>query len=520
MNFEGDLKRGYKLLFGMIRSVSEDCTEDLERIRHEGVTNPMSMEEVRHLLSRCIDEACRGADLRGDHSTLEYLKTNRENVLRQVLRARESDTLKGGSIRSSEREALSLESHERVEPHPVLPPPVFHGRSIPVNEGFVDVGDIRLWGGNQRLKIHVAQFKNTHGREPTSDDLLSIMNSRANLAGLDGNDQFKIAALARSIAAGGVRKAPIISYSGDLLDGNRRVAACLSILASNEFNPQEKARARKIRVWQLTEHAVHNDEEDVVVSLNFEPDYKEDWPEYVKGRILYEEWRATLENEDRPSASRQAKLKRDLARRYAIQVARLNRYIQMVTLAEEFEDYERNVKGRNPHEVQHRTNEYFQYFDELGKGRGAGGVNWAMNQDTTFKELVFDLLFDRKFRNFKAIRDLKYVYQNDEATDLLREALKIDDVKLARERVDDGLSTGRTARASDRKYGGNKRIETFVRWLREVPVGFFSAGRPGAITARNLRRLYEALKLVEVHVPKEDHRGRGTKSAEELADAQ
>ena len=30
---------------------------------------------------------------------------------------------------------------------------------------------------------------------------------------------------------------------------------------------------------------------------------------------------------------------------------------------------------------------------------------------------------------------------------------------------------------------------------------FFSVGQPGAITRGNLRRLYEALRLVEAHVP-------------------
>ena len=70
------------------------------------------------------------------------------------------------------------------------------------------MGDILLWGDNQRLKIHVAQFKKTHGRDPSSADLVDIMNSRASLPGLDDGDQFKIDDLARSIAANGVRTPP------------------------------------------------------------------------------------------------------------------------------------------------------------------------------------------------------------------------------------------------------------------------------------------------------------------------
>ena len=37
--------------------------------------------------------------------------------------------------------------------------------------------------------------------------------------------------------------------------------------------------------------------------------------------------------------------------------------------------------------------------------------------------------------------------------------------------------------------------------MRQVPVEFFSYGEKGAITRQNLIRLYEALRLVEVHVP-------------------
>ena len=506
MNPETQLQRGYELLFERVMSISADCTEDLERVRFEGAQDPMSPQEVVSLLSRCIDEACLGARRRGDPSTADRLETTKEQIMQEVLQSREQGDLSGGRGPDLVHQPLTLGSHNGVEPRPVRPSPVFHGRPIAVKEGFVDVQDIRLWGKNERLKIHVAQFEKTHGHSPTPDDLVRIMRSDANLPGLGEADQFKIVDLARSIASSGVRQPPVISHDGTLLDGNRRVTASLYVLTSDDFSPAEKSRARTLRVWQLTEHATSDEREAVVVSLNFEPDYKEDWPEYVKGRILYDEWRAALQNEERPGVARQKELKRELARRFAITPDRLNRYIQMVELSDEFEEHERTKRGKDAHEVQHRADEYFQYFDELGKGRSAGGVNWSINQDENFKGLVFDLLYDRKFRNWRAIRDLKYVYQNDEATEFLREANKAKDHEHAQELVDDGLSAGRTARAAERRVGANKRIEMFVKWLTEVPVNLFSPGSPGAITERNLRALYDALKLVEVHVPEQARR--------------
>ena len=515
MNVETQLQRGYELLFEKVRSVSEDCTEDLERVRLEGVQDPMTREDSERLLSRCIEEACRGARRRGDPSTADRLEATKEQIVQEVLQSRERDGSCDGQGPGPVRQTLTLRSHKGVEPHPVRPSPVFHNRPIPVNEGFVDVHDIRLWGDNQRLNIHVAQFKNTHGCSPTPDDLVRIMKSEANLPGLSDRDQFKIADLARSIASSGVRQPPVISYDGTLLDGNRRVAASLHVLASDDFSHEEKARARVVRVWQLTEHATRDEQDAVVVSLNFEPDYKEDWPEYVKGRILYGEWRAALQNEERsPGVARQKELRRDLARRFAITTDRFNRYVQMVELSDEFEDHARTKRNKDAHEVQHRADEYFQYFDELGKGRSAGGVNWSLNQDDNFKGLVFDLLYDRKFRNWRAIRDLKYAYQNDEAIEFLREANKVDDPEQAQELVDDGLSAGRTARAAERRVGANKRIEMFVKWLNEVPVNLFSPGSPGAVTEKNLRALYDALRLVEVHVPEGLRRGSGSGAAQ------
>src|SRR5260221_386002 len=86
----------------------------------------------------------------------------------------------------------------------------------------------------------------------------------------------RVADLARSVANNGVRRSPIIDLDGPLLDGNRRVTACHYVLRSPEFTSEQKKRAEWIYVWQLTEHATDEDRDVVVVSLNFEPDHKQD----------------------------------------------------------------------------------------------------------------------------------------------------------------------------------------------------------------------------------------------------
>jgi hypothetical protein len=296
----------------------------------------------------------------------------------------------------------------------------------------------------------------------------------------------------------GVRKPPIIDSDGTLLDGNRRVAACYYILNSDEFDSEQKQRVEYLYVWQLSEYATEDERNAVVVALNFEPDCKQDWPEYVKARKVYAEWQAMLAAESRtPGPQRQAALKRELSVRFALgpDTAVVNRYLKMVDWATEFELYQINQNNKDIYEVKHRANRYFQYFDELAKGMRPGGVAYALEQDEAFKHVVFDLLFDGKFRNWRQIRELKFIYENEEAREALGRARKETDNDIAEEHLENAMALARSQRAEMREVGANTRIEAFVRWLEDLPVKSFR----DAIRPENLRRLLKALKLVETN---------------------
>ena len=58
----------------------------------------------------------------------------------------------------------------------------------------------------------------------------------------------------------------------------------------------------------------------MIVSLNFEPDFKQDWPEYVKAQKVYEEWEALLALVPRanPGVAQQREIRRDIARKFAL----------------------------------------------------------------------------------------------------------------------------------------------------------------------------------------------------------
>jgi hypothetical protein len=393
---------------------------------------------------------------------------------------------------------VDLIEHKGTKPTPVHPRPFFHGREIALMGGYVRVTDINLWAENERLEIHLGQFQQQNGRLPDAEELLSIMLSQMPLPGLTDEDQFHIIELARSIANNGVRKPPIIDIHGNLLDGNRRIAACYYILGSKEFSAEQKARAQYVYVWQLTEMATQEERDAVIVSLNFESDCKVAWPVYIRCRRVYQEWLAGVALElERPNAQRQAQLKRQISEKFALgpDTGTVNRYIKMAEGAIDFEDYHINIRKVPEFEVKHRANEYIEWFDELAKGKGTKneGVAYVLEQDPAFKHLVYELMFDNKFQNFRQIRELKRIYDNQEASELLEKARKEDNQEVAEEHLKNAMSIARTQVVEQRELGANTRIENFVEFLEGLPPRSFR----DRVTVKNLQRLLDALKLVE-----------------------
>lgn len=472
--------------------VSRETGLVVEGALKDAVNQPMTKEEAKRFLKVIVVKLRAEAAKRADNAMLEFIDKEMDKVVQDTLNARENvlssyKTSKGAVL-------LKLSDFNGLTPGPVHPKPTFHRREIPMNGGGVKTTDIKLWDRNERLDIHIGQFVASKGREPGPEELLDIMLSQMPLPGLGDKDQFKIVELARSIANNGVRKPPIIDRDGTLLDGNRRVAACYFILNSSEFDSVQKKRAENIFVWQLTEHASEDDRQAVVVSLNFEPDCKESWPEYVKAKVIYNEWQSMLALEPRsPGAARLAQLRRELAANfgYGADPYTVNRYIKMVDVGNDFEDYLVNEKKHDTYEVKHQANKYFQYFDELGKGSNPGGVSHTLNQNEPFKHLVYDLLFQGKFKNWVLIRHLKYY--NSDIHDALIKGRDTNDVEKASEDIEDKLNEVKAQQKEQRIGNPNHRIQIFTNWLEQLPISAFRDN----IDIENLKKLHNALKLVE-----------------------
>jgi hypothetical protein len=221
-----------------------------------------------------------------------------------------------------------------------------------------------------------------------------------------------------------------------------------------------------------------------------------DWPEYIKARKVYEEWQGMLALEPIfPSRQRQAQMKRELSKKFALgpDTSTVNKYLKMVNWAIDFEDYHINDKNRDSYEVQHRTNKHFQYFNEFTGSTTPGAFASTLNEEEGLKHTVFDLIYDGKLRNPQQLRALKFTFYNPEARELLARARNESDVDLANDHIDNAVTIARSQRAETREMGANTRIESFVKWLEEVPPRTFR----DQIKPDNLQNLVRALKLVE-----------------------
>jgi len=471
---------------------SADVGAQAEAVLREGLDHPLSNEETVTLLTQVLATLKRGVEERGDERGHAALSADIATLVARVAAVRESVAMP-----TKKHAGFQLAPYNGLQPGPVRPRPTFHTKPVPMRCGYVKLTDLKLWDENVRLDIHLAQFQQKHGRRPTQEELLDIMNVRGDLPGTVKN-QFQIEPLARSIAANGVQKPPILDFDGTLLDGNRRVTACHYILQSDEFQADEKKRVEYIFVWQLTEDATPDDREAVVVALNFADDCQVEWPDYIRARKVYDQWQSMLVLEaTSPGPKRQVEMKRQLSRTFALgpDTATVNRYLKMMEWANDFEEHHINERNRDEFEVKHASNTYFQYFDELSKGAKPGGVAHTLNEDENYKHLVFDLLFQGKIKSFALIRKLKYL--DDEVRKGLLEALAIetrneDELEAVQDRVELVLNAAHNRKAEIRQVGANPRIESFVRFLEDLPVKAFR----DEVTPQNLRRLLNALVLV------------------------
>lgn len=367
--------------------------------------------------------------------------------------------------------AVNLVERHGLTPHLVTPVPTFNNVAVPMWEGYVDVDELDLWKGNHRVELQVLEFKDRHGREPEHEELLQLMHGDLMLPSLTKKDPFNIEPLAKSIARKGVERAPILTCDGEPKDGNRRIAAS-KYVRTKKFGADEQERARWIKVWVAPPGTTPDQFDAIVVALNFEDDLKEKWPEFVKARLVADEYRKARDNVrgGHTTAQEQA-LKRRIADQFAIGTPAVTRYLRMVQWAEDFEAYHVQECGRDGAAVRYKADDIFQWFYELQAGKAADKITIQLDEDEDLRKTVYDLMFDvmdsgTQVRSlWKVVADPAAKKQLDDAHGQLEKNDKVGALELVKEAV----TTADRNTATRKKIGFESFLISCVDRLGAAP---------------------------------------------------
>lgn len=357
----------------------------------------------------------------------------------------------------------------------VTPVPQFNGVVVPMKEGYVDVLTLNPWDENQRVILYVADFQARFHRQPDRQELLGILQGTLKLQSGTA-DPFNLKPLAGSIARKGVERPPIITHEGVPHDGNRRIAASRYVVESGEFSAEEVERARWIRVWQTLPDTTDDQLDAVVLSLNFEEDYKEKWPEYVKAKLVADEFRSRLEMlGELPTTSKERAIRTDVATKFAIKAQEVTRYLRMVQWAEDFTDYHVQ-SGKSEADVHYRTNTAFQWFYELDAGPTGSKVTERFEQDPDLRGIVYDLMFDETFDSGAQVRAMYQVANDDEAYRQLARAHQIRELQRAeaKELITDAINGARERIRAAKAIALDQYALGIIKRLGDTPANSWS----------------------------------------------
>ena len=393
--------------------------------------------------------------------------------VREIVAAREASTVGTSAAvgTSGAWGSVPLVTRNGLTPHQVLPVPVFNGKAVPMWEGYVDVDEVNLWMGNHRVELQVAEFRERHGREPDDEELLQLVQGELHLPSLTKKDPFKISGLAASIARKGVERPPILTSGGEPKDGNRRLAAAKKV-RNGKYSDQERERARWVKVWVAPPGTTEDLFDAIVWSLNFEEDYKEQWPEYVKARLVVAEYRRRRDDAAGAfTTAKDAALKRTIADQFAIKATAVTRYLRMVQWAEDFESYHVDESGRDAAAVRYKADEIFQWFYEIQAGRGAEKVVTLFDEDDDLRAKIYDLMFE-VMDSGTQVRSLYKVVADPQAREHLDEAhrqLEKKDREAALDQVRNAVTTADQNTAARKKIGFESFLRTCVDRLGSAP---------------------------------------------------
>lgn len=330
----------------------------------------------------------------------------------------------------------------------------FHHRKVEGWSGYVKTRDIIGWVENVRIALFVEKWKRDNSdQNPTNEEILDWMLT-------DQYKEFDLASLGDSIVKNGVRQAVVLMHDGTLLDGNRRYFASLHKLRESEKKADTLTMkmVNYLPAFVLSPACTHEDLDAVLVEENFVESCRKEWPSFIRAGQVFDKYKELSVSRISKSAAIS-----QLAERFGMEKGKIDRWIKMMNLIDEFHDYHTEMdeeEGREPkdeYEVKWRSQKYFEYFDELTKS----SVARTLDSDPELKDKVMDRLYDEEFQSFKQIRSLPAIAADIRA----RDKFMLGEGKSA---VTDAIDWVTVTGVTKKALNVNDRVLSFLRFLSNL----------------------------------------------------
>ncbi len=320
---------------------------------------------------------------------------------------------------------------------------LYNGRKIMVWEGKVNIGSIVGWVDNPRIELEKKRFIANYGdRNLTQDEILAIMKN---------DPTVKLKELRDDIIKNGLREPLTLSFSGKLLDGNRRFFAlkyALSGMATTDPNRQD---LECVHVYMLSEQATEDDEQNVLVEENFSASLKIEWPDYVKARRIVESYEVDGLSQD------------ELAKKFSWSKTKVKETLRINEITSDFmmfatadvdpSDESGGGLGLSEQDAEDVVAKNYQFFNEAQKS-----FYEPLQSDIDFKVQFFRWIAESKIASFPEVRIAHKAWKHSEAKSVLMQSNPLA-AKSAKAILD---YNSRVVQSTDEAVG---RISTFVEFL-------------------------------------------------------
>ena len=354
------------------------------------------------------------------------------------------------------------------QPEPHVKQRLYNGRKLIVWEGKVKIDSIQGWVENPRIEIAKKKLVQKVGnRQLAQDEIFDLMKN---------DPEVKLKDLRDDIIKNGLREPLTLSFSGKLLDGNRRYFALKFALETMPATDPNRQDLETVNAYILNKDSTEDDEQNVLVEENFSPSLKIEWPDYVKAMHVV-------------AAHDEGLTEAEIARKFSWAKAKVKETLKIHEIINEFQTYAISTVdpndesggglGLSEQDAETVAAKNYQYFNEAQKS-----FFNPLKSDFDFKIQFFKWIHDGKFSSFPEVRVAHKAWENPEAKAAIMQPHQTA-AKDAKAILD---YNNRISRSTDEAIG---RIESFVSFLNDM-----SAAEMSLLPDTSKSNLEKALEMV------------------------